>query len=183
MSKVLYKGRTGFFKFILLSMLFLWGSVFLFNAQAYANDEVAEAFAEVAGVRSSNQELARQVRATFKPTDKKYREASLKYGALKGAADAWIDQLRIDLVRGQQSTKSLEKLRENFSVNANDFSAYARSSLEGQSKSGVAVVAILASLVEIGIKLFDIWSQKNDEKQKEVLSELEGLRFISFEDL
>lgn len=120
-------------------------------------------------------------------------QSEVSYKKAKRAADTWLDVARASVAGGrgkvdakalQLPTKDLQD-RVNELVNLAQISRAAKSSNEGRRNPALisAVSALIASIADLGLKVFESWTKADDKVRAAVVQELERLRWMSFSDI
>lgn len=115
------------------------------------------------------------------------------YKKAKRAADAWLDVARASVAgdRGKIDAKALHlptqdlQYRVNELVDLAQIARATKSPNEGHKNPAVisAVAALISSIADLGLKVFESWIKADDKQRAAVREELERLRWMSFSDI
>jgi hypothetical protein len=152
---------------------------------ALAQSQSRDALDQLIDWRGQCYALARQVKNAFKPKDSRVVETARRYEVTRQACNAWIEKMRSRLSLGEKTDdESMRATREAFAKSVDAFKAYAEKVLGIASRNGFGAILLLVPvLVEVGVKIYDVWDKSGDERLRKVSAELDGLRFASFESL
>lgn len=149
--------------------------------------------ADFSRLRSLAYAQVADLKALYGKSKQGLRRTETAYKKAKLAADAWLDVARASLAsgHGKVDAKTLESPAKDLQVRVNDLVDLAQSARASMSPNErprnlaliSAVAALIASIAEAGVKVFESWSKADDKERASVREELERLRWLRFSDI
>lgn len=133
------------------------------------------------------------LKSMYRSSKTKLAESEAIYQKARHAADSWLDTARASVALGsgrpaanalQQSVKELHRRTDALVA----YAEAARSRLspkEGRKNLQLvtAVATLITSLVDVGLKVYQAWTSKDEKDRTQIREELERLRWSRFSDI
>lgn len=138
--------------------------------------------------KSKGEQWAGKAKKDFAVNTGEYQKVNALYIDAKAAFDGWIVQLKIGLTAGGNINDSdaYKNALQKASEKADAFFKYVTALYEKDVKikaTPAIIAAILPSLTDAGIKIWQEYTRAEEVRRKEIKKELDNLKWQSFEEI
>jgi hypothetical protein len=143
-----------------------------------------EQIRRLAELRDTSMQYAAWVAREFKPDTAEYKQCQQLYITASSAANAYIESLTFTLSAGgqfsaEEQNQSLQKVLDA----SDEFLAAARKAVGADKDRGLFLLPVAAELIDMGIKLSGIVSERNQQQRQVLIKALEDKKWKRFDEL
>ena len=153
-------------------------------------DDFIKKLASLSELRSLAESRARLLQGLHQDGDidnSAYRRGELLYEDARAAFNAWLDAVKAEFSTKESDSpgESTSDLLKSGSTKTEAFLSYADELILGEPRGGVAEAAIelTSKVIDTGVSIWRELRSSSKERRKQLLSQLDELRWMPFGDI
>lgn len=163
---------------------------FAAEGEMTGNDKFIKKLAKLSEMRTQAESRVRLLSGLYKDgeVDKTpFQRSQLLYEDARSAFNAWLDAVKAEFSTKESDSpgESTSYLLESGSTKTEKFLSYADGLILGEPRGGVAEAAIelTSKVIDTGVSIWNELRSSDKDRRKQLLSQLEELRWVSFSDI